>query len=101
MTDKTFLIRNAYGEVFNEVSRPTVVFDTETGTIHKIGDFGVVYKFYDQITTAYVDAGFINQARAMALMELPKDQEIVDNVFNNTGYILKIHNHTKNTKETI
>ena len=93
---QTYLIRNAYGEVYNEVLEPTVVLDIDTGTLHKIGEYDDVESYYNELIEAYNSHGYFDQANSIALFSLPKDQEIIDNVYNNTGYVLTVYKNVIN-----
>lgn len=89
-------IRNTQGEVFNRVNRPTVVFDSETFTWHKIGELEDMIEYLHESRDAYSKAGLRAMAKSLKLLELPQDQELVDNVFNITGYIRVVFEKSQN-----
>lgn len=81
------LIRDECGKVFNKVNTPAVVFDKESGVYHKVGEYDILKDYYDLAVKAYRTQGFPEMARNLVLLELPKDQEVIDKVFQNSGYI--------------
>lgn len=85
--------------VYNKVTRPTVVFDKEDGVLLKIGEYDTMRNYYDQIHGVYTQAGLHDIANELVLMELPKDQEIIDKVFNIAGYIKRVYKQTMKVKE--
>lgn len=78
LTDGT----NVYTEGINE---PYMVID-DLGTLLKIGEKGMVTSYYEKTLQTYNSAGFFDEASSLMLVELPKDQEEIDKVFNITGY---------------
>lgn len=86
-----FEIRDEKGEIFNTVEEPAAVFDRETGTLHKIGNRENIMAHFNVMTQAYRAHGFHDMADDVTFMELPKDQEILDKVFQNSGYIKRLY----------
>lgn len=84
-----FLIRSADGEVINKVENPGAVVDCEMKILLKIGEFEDMEEYYDIMRNRYLSANFVDQANSLAYMHLPKDQEEIDKIFQNTGYIEK------------
>lgn len=81
------LIRNELGNIFNRVNNPAAVFDKETGTLYKIGEYEIMKQYYQTAIEAYDGAGFKEVSQDLCLMELPREQETIDKVFQNTGYV--------------
>lgn len=84
-------IRDEKGEVFNRVKEPAVVFDRETGTIYKIGEYEVMEEYFNRTQTLYRSQGFGDIADEMILMELPGNQQIIDRVFQISGYVKRLY----------
>lgn len=87
----TFDIRDEKGEVFNTVTHPAVVFDKQCGTLQKIGEYADMETYFNVTQAAYRKAGFPDVADDVTLMDLPRDQDIIDKVFQNTGYLLTLY----------
>lgn len=77
----------------NEVSRPTAVYsyDERGGVLLKIGEYDVMSDYFDDTVDRYRSFGYNEIADQIYLMELPKDQEVIDKVFQITNYIGKLH----------
>lgn len=82
-----FKIQDEKGKVFNKVENPAVVYDRKTFTMIKIGERETMLEYHQFVEQTYRNAGFIEQAEDTTFMDLPPDQEIIDKVFQNTGYI--------------
>jgi hypothetical protein len=87
-------IRDAQGQVYNRVENPEVIFDSETYTLIKIGERDKIKAYYDDMCRKYKRAGFFDEVSHLTYMDLPKDQDIVDKVFNITGYIQTLYKKT-------
>ena len=85
-------------EVYNRVTRPAVVFDRETGTLMKIGEWEVMEEYFHKTQDEYRAVGYHEIADDVLLMELPNDQEIVDKVFQNTGYLKVLYTEATDKK---
>lgn len=84
-------IRDEKGEVFNRVERPAVVMDRDCGTVLIIGEWETMETYFEDLQKKYRELGFDEAADDIVLVELPKEQEEVDKVFQNTGYMLRIY----------
>ena len=89
--NSTFEVRDGQGKTFNTLTKPAVVFDKSSGTLHKIGEYADMLNYFSISEGAYRKAGFTDIADDVTLMELPRDQEIIDKVFQNTGYLLTLY----------
>lgn len=87
-----FLIRNEQGKIYNEVSEPAVVVDLAAKCVLKIGEYSDMEIYFNLICKKYKDAGYVEMAHDIALMNIPKDQEEIDKIFHNSGYIDKYIN---------
>lgn len=81
------LIRDGYGTVFNEVENPAVVFNKDSGVYYKVGEYELLKVFHEDVVNGYNEQGFVGMANSLTLLELPKDQEVVDKIFQNSGYV--------------
>lgn len=81
----------ASGMIYNEVVRPAAVYDAKDSVLLKIGEWENMIDYFDTVQKAYRDAGFHEIANDICLMELPKDQEEIDKVFQICDYIGKLH----------
>ncbi|MCR6108646.1 hypothetical protein HXA34_20335 [Salipaludibacillus agaradhaerens] len=86
-----FEIRDEKGEVYNRVENPAAVFDAESGTLHKIGEADKMQRAFNAMTETYREAGLHGMADDLHYMELPKDQEEIDKVFQNADYIKRLY----------
>lgn len=77
----------ASGIIYNEVTEPAVVYEQETGTLYKIGEKKVMEKYYKEVQEKYQLGGFPKEAENVRFMELPPNQELVDKIFQNSGYL--------------
>lgn len=82
----TFLIRDNT-RTFNKVKEPGAVMDAKTGTLLKIGEYAVMEEYWGFVREQYINAGFNNMAEDVVLVQLPKDQDIIDKVFNISDFI--------------
>lgn len=88
-------IQDSNGQKISEVNQPTAVFDQESGSLHKIGEYKDVLEYYNKMVSQYTNNGFSQIAEDIVLFELPKDQETVDKVFQTTGYIQTLYQQTQ------
>ncbi|MCM3109977.1 hypothetical protein [Lederbergia lenta] len=86
-----FQIRDGSGKVFNRVNNPAVVYDSNDSVLLKIGEKETMQQFFEFVQNRYRAYGFHDMANDIALMELPKDQEEIDKVFQICDYIGKLH----------
>ncbi|AJD93309.1 hypothetical protein JMA_39910 (plasmid) [Jeotgalibacillus malaysiensis] len=84
---KQVQVRDEKGHIFNTLTTPAVVFDKEAGVMHKIGEYDDMKTVFDMYQQTYRSGGFDSMADSIVLLELPLDQELIDNIFQNTGYI--------------
>ncbi|MGX1195760.1 hypothetical protein [Metabacillus sp. SLBN-84] len=82
-----FEIKDEQGFIHNKVTNPAAVFDKDSGTLHKIGEREEILDYFNAMNEAYRGAGFHDIADDLHYIELPKDQEEIDKVFQITGYI--------------
>lgn len=80
--------------VYNEVKRPTVVFDREVWVLLKIGEYEVMREYCSEKRKKYTSIGRLDVANGIELLELPQDQELVDKIFQNSGYLRVYYNKT-------
>lgn len=86
-----FLIRDNNGYIYNEVSKPTVVFDCKDSVLLKIGDRDKMEEYFDKIQNLYRIAGNNIMADDIVLMELPHDQEEIDKTFQICDYVGRLY----------
>lgn len=87
-----FLIRDiSSGRVYNKVNNPAVVFDCEDGVLHKIGEREKMIKFHEDMQSRYKEFGFHDIADDIKFMDLPKDQDEIDKVFNICDHIKRLY----------
>lgn len=95
MEKKKFLLRDAKGNIFNELNNPAVVFDKDLGVLLKVGEFGVMLDYYKEVVSLYNNAGLSHAAENIALMDLPREQEEIDKVFQISGYVNTLYKKKK------
>lgn len=84
-------IQDEKGILYNMTENPAVVFDKECGTLYKIGEKETMLIYFNFLFESYRNAGYDYIANDLTFMELPLDQEEVDRVFQNTGYIKRLY----------
>lgn len=87
MKNKTIEIRSENGQVFNTIIRPAVVADVVSGVIFKINEYEIMESYYSSVIKAYTDCGLHDIAKQILLIELPKDQDQIDKIFQISGYV--------------
>lgn len=92
---KPLVIRDDKGVVIGDVNEPFAVFNKETGELFKIGSFEHVYPFYDTLTTAYFFNEQYDKVQTIEMMSLPKDQDIINDICKNKGFIKELYNQNK------
>jgi len=73
--------------IYNQVDSPAAVFDADTGTLYKIGESVDIFNYYEETQQLYRSKGFPDMADALIFVDLPKDQDLVDKVFQCSGFI--------------
>lgn len=91
-----FEIRDESGHVFNTVTNPATIIDSVTGTRHRVGESKLIEVEYNAMRKAYIDAGLQSHADDLIFFELPKNQEHIDKVFQNTSYAKNLYDKTMN-----
>ena len=82
------LIRDDNGKVYNYCNKPSVIVDTvdpENYFIRKIGE-----EKYKKLIEKYKKAGLKEEVKKTILIELPKDQELVDKISNYNSFLKKV-----------
>lgn len=86
MSDNTVTFRDG-GVVFTEgVKRPTFIYDKMMYHRVRYGDYEQILKIYNETRETYIKAGFPDMADDLGMIEVPADQELVDNLFQSTGF---------------
>lgn len=88
-------------KAFGTTSRPAILYDRKDIVMHKIGDIEMVNDVYNIMRNAYMSHGFTEIANDLAILELPLNQELIDNLFNSTLYFRNfIMNHIQKEIQT-
>lgn len=88
-------IRSNPDKVFQVVEHPAIVYDADTFVVIKIGDAVNIKAYYDNTIKALnsmkstAAESFVDSLR---YTELPANQELIDNIFNITGYLQRFIN---------
>lgn len=85
------LIKHASGEVISKVKRPTVLFDSEDGTLYKLGEYEEVKIHYDKCVSTYKDFGLDDHVETLVILELQKNQELVDKISRDIKCLKKMY----------
>jgi len=91
---------NIHGRI---IKRPTVIFDNDNYAMLKIGEYEEIEEYYKTMRKSLnnIDYSKLNRKlstmgfpaltkpleRSLELIELPRDQDLIDNVMHNTGYL--------------
>ena len=88
MTNETVTFQD--GQVYLEgVSRPTFIY-ARTGYIRMgYGEYEQTLAKYEAMRTAYIKGGFPDMAEDLALIEVPPNQQLIDDMFQSTGLFRK------------
>lgn len=89
----TFKIRSE-SKTYSKVEHPAAVFDRTTGVLFAIGESDDMKKQYDSICSAYIKSGYREFSEPITYMDLPRDQDEIDNVFQISGYIKGLYERT-------
>lgn len=76
------------GRVFNKVINPTVVYNS-AGLI-KIGEKEAMYDYFNDCMRKYREKNLEKYADDWGVLELPRNQELVDAVMGTHDYVLKL-----------
>lgn len=79
---------------YNRVENPAAVFDRETGTLHRIGEREAMLTYFNVASETFRANDLHTEADSLTYMELPKNQQEIDRVFQITGYIKKLYEKT-------
>jgi hypothetical protein len=71
--------------VFNEVENPTILYDKRDYVRHTVGEKENIYKIYNEWRKRYMDAGLQDMADDLAVLELPANQALMDELFQCDG----------------
>lgn len=82
--------------VYNKLANPAVVFDKQCGTVLAIGEYDDMVNRMNHMCDTYTVHGFPEMVDPIAVIELPKDQDEIDKVFQITGYILRLYERLTN-----
>lgn len=80
---------------------PACFFDKESFTLMKIGEKLFIENMYNQYLDAYLAAGNVDMAVALTYVDLPHDQELIDNVLNISGYCKNLMYLVKEQRNSI
>lgn len=84
---KTIQVRDGYGKVYQTLKNPAVLFDKDSGVLLKIGEAHHIAMAHEEYAAKYREHGHHGMANDLTYLELPLDQELVDNIFQKTGYL--------------
>jgi len=86
-------IRDSKGKIYNKVNNPAIIVDTvdpENYFIRKIGEKEILEEKYKELIKKYKKAGLKEEVKKTILVELPKDQELVDKISNYNSFLKKV-----------
>jgi len=87
------LIRDSKGAIYNTVQNPTIIVDTvdpKNYFIRKIGEKENLKIKFKELIEKYKKAGLKEEVEKTILIELPKDQELIDKISNYNSYLKKV-----------
>lgn len=87
------LIRDDRGQIFNKVKSPAIIVDTvdkDNCYIRKIGEKEKIEKQFEEMIEKYKKADLKEEVEKTILLVLPKNQKLVDKVYNYPGFLNKI-----------
>jgi hypothetical protein len=76
-------------KVYREVKKPAAVYDFESGLL-KIGEEDEMKKYYEVIVKSYEFLDMPQFAATIRFIRLPDDQQLIDKIFNISGFICRI-----------
>ena len=89
-------IQDENGKQYNQVNKPAAVYDARHSVLYKIGEWEDMVVYFETLQAAYRRLGLPDIADDICIMELPKDQEEIDKVFQICDYIGTLHKQALN-----
>lgn len=83
-----FLVRDADGFLFKKLKNPTVVYDKDLFILLCIGEPEAMESAFYRLKQHYNQKGQYRTANDICLLELPKNQDILDKVWQTEGAYL-------------
>lgn len=78
-------------KVYNTVENPAAIFEVEQGILLHIGEREAIMTAYETMNKLFSAYNKTHLAHDIEYIDLPKDQTVLDNVFQKSGYIKKLH----------
>ena len=84
-----YLTDESSGEILHELIKPAISFSYNDGSIcaRKIGNYDKVKADFDAIHEKLEKAGLMDMAYEYLIMDLPKDIELLNKVYNNPQHL--------------
>lgn len=77
-------------KIIRKLENPAIIYDLKSGLV-KIGEIKEVQETFTSLVDRYKLNGFSELADDLRYLELPHDEELIDKIFNISGYILTVH----------
>lgn len=90
VTQPERILIRASDKTYNEVTNPAAVYDIDSGLL-KIGEVEDMQDYFTKVTKKFQEAGANWLAEKIRFIELPKNQELIDNIFGIYDYICRLH----------
>lgn len=84
-------VRNKGGRASHVIGRPAAVFNHKTGVLIKLGEREVLQAFSKVARSSYVVPGYADHPDDITYMELPLDEDIVNRVYHDPGFIKELY----------
>lgn len=72
-------------KVYSSTEKPAVLYDQRACVMMKMGDIEMIQDAYRYMRESYLVHGYEEMANDLAILELPLNQELVDELFQSTG----------------
>lgn len=86
---ETVDFRDSETVYLRDVKRPTFLYDVDTKSRLKYGEYEFVLASMEHLRKAYMEAGYPEMGEALRLVEIQPNQKFVDLVFQSDGMFKK------------
>jgi hypothetical protein len=67
------------------IKKPAFLYDKDTHVRLKFGELEHVEQSYNTMKKAYDDSGFVEMGNALAIVQVPLNQKLIDDIFESSG----------------
>lgn len=97
MSQQVIHLKDHNGKIIQSLTSPAAFFDSDSGTLLKLGEAADVLPLYNHHYETLKAYGFTTNADAIVYMNLPLDEELINKIFHCSGYIQRIYQQQLST----